>query len=210
MGSDHRLEHRPADVTPAPPVPVEDLARPDQVDAPVPIPGLAVAEQARRSGAAAGDPLGGATVDSATEQALRSPSGGTRLDDPVRSSMEAAFDTDFGDVRVHTGPHAAQMSQAMQATAFTHGSDIYFSQGSFDPASDRGRHLLAHELTHVVQRKQGRDTGGPSPSGAPTIGRADDPLEAEAESVADGVVTALRRTAESTHNTSGCDSAHDH
>ena len=100
---------------------------------------------------------------------------------------------DFGGVKVHTDSAAARLSRNVQATAFTHGSDIYFSQGSYQPDTAQGQHLLAHELTHVVQQQQGRDKGGVSASGAPTVGRADDPLEAEAEKVAEGVVGALRR-----------------
>jgi hypothetical protein len=189
MGGEHRLEHRAAERVPAP-APIVEFEAPEQVESPFPIPGLAVSDPIRRSST---DPLGGSAIDQGTEQALKSPSGGSRLDDSVKSSMESAFNTDFSDVRVHTGSSAAKLSTDLQATAFTHGSNIFFSQGSYDPGSEGGRHLLAHELAHVVQRKQGRDNGAASPAGATTIGRADDPLEAEADSAAGRVVDALRR-----------------
>jgi hypothetical protein len=194
MGGQHRLEHRAADSAPAPAPALEFAAAPEQIEAPFPIPGLSTAEPIRRSASAA-DPLGGASVDAGTEQALQTPAGGSKLDDSVRSSMESAFNTDFSDVRVHSDASAANLSRSMQATAFTHGSNIFFSEGSYNPSSESGKHLLAHELTHVVQRKQGRDTGAPSLSATTTIGKADDPLETEAEAVATDVVGALKRQA---------------
>ena len=44
------------------------------------------------------------------------------------------------------------MSSSIRARAFTTGSDIYFAQGQYNPATTSGKHLLAHELTHVVQQ----------------------------------------------------------
>lgn len=193
-GGQHQLGHRPAESVPAPaPAPYFGDS-PEQVESPFPIPGLSTADPIRRSST---DPLGGSAVDAETDKQLRSPSGGSKLDDSVRRTMEDAFDTDFSDVRVHTDGGAAKLSQNLQATAFTHGSNIFFSQGSFKPDTDSGQHLLAHELTHVVQRKQGRDTGAPSPSGGTTVGMANDPLESEADSVASEVVGALRRQTKS-------------
>jgi hypothetical protein len=77
---------------------------------------------------------------------------GTALPGPARSRMEAAFGADFSGVRVHTGADAVQMNRQLHAQAFTHGRDIYFNAGKYDPASVDGQHLLAHELTHVVQQ----------------------------------------------------------
>jgi hypothetical protein len=55
-------------------------------------------------------------------------------------------------VRVHTGSEAAHEAERLNAIAFTIGRDIFFSRGHYQPASDGGRRLLAHELTHVVQQ----------------------------------------------------------
>ena len=68
--------------------------------------------------------------------------------------MEGSFETDFSGVRVHTDQEAAQMNQDLSAQAFTHGSDVYFNEGKFNPESGGGKHLLAHELTHVVQQRK--------------------------------------------------------
>lgn len=80
---------------------------------------------------------------------------GTPLADPIRSFMEHRIGSDFSHVRVHQDATAQQMSDAIQAQAFTHGSDIYFNTGKYNPDSSEGKHLLAHELTHVVQQQEG-------------------------------------------------------
>ena len=66
--------------------------------------------------------------------------------------MEPRFGTDFSSVRMHTGGEAAQMNREIGARAFTHGQDIYLGEGQTDLESARGKQLLAHELTHVVQQ----------------------------------------------------------
>ena len=76
----------------------------------------------------------------------------------TRSEMEQAFGRDFSGVRVHTHNQAIQMNRGLGAQAFTHGNDIYFNSGKYDPESNTGKHLLAHELTHTVQ--QGASNNG--------------------------------------------------
>jgi len=88
--------------------------------------------------------------------------------------MEALFGADFSDVRIHVGPAAADIG----ALAFTRGSDIFFAPGQFDPGGARGRDLLAHELTHVLQQRAGR-ASNPCDTGVVVV--YDDILEAEAE-----------------------------
>ncbi|MCB9301682.1 MAG: DUF4157 domain-containing protein [Lewinellaceae bacterium] len=78
--------------------------------------------------------------------------GGSPLPEDTRESMGSAMGADFTGVRVHTDSEAAQMSQDLGAQAFTHGSDIYFNEGKYDPGSSAGQHLLAHELTHTMQQ----------------------------------------------------------
>ena len=55
--------------------------------------------------------------------------------------------------------NAVQMNQGLNARAFTHGSDIYFNSGQYQPGSSDGKRLLAHELTHVVQQNGGVGVG---------------------------------------------------
>ncbi|MES1242778.1 MAG: DUF4157 domain-containing protein [Acidobacteriota bacterium] len=77
---------------------------------------------------------------------------GQPLDSGIRDFMESRFGHDFSQVRVHTGGAAAQSSQALNARAYTVGSDIVFGVSQFAPGTNEGRKLLAHELTHVVQQ----------------------------------------------------------
>jgi hypothetical protein len=68
------------------------------------------------------------------------------------SQMERSFSADFSKVRIHHDSSSVQMSRDLNAQAFTHGSDVYFNSGKYDTGSNGGKHLLAHELTHVVQQ----------------------------------------------------------
>ncbi|MEN3330023.1 MAG: hypothetical protein V7638_4830, partial [Acidobacteriota bacterium] len=87
------------------------------------------------------------------EQALKAGShSGRPLESSVRMRMEQRIGADFSAVKVHTNASAAQMNRELNALAFTHGSDIYFAEGQYDPASPSGQRLLAHELAHVVQQ----------------------------------------------------------
>lgn len=87
------------------------------------------------------------------ESTLNSSKGsGSSLPKNTQSQMESAFGTDFSHVRIHTTNSAIQMNKDLHAQAFTHGSDIYFNSGKYDTNSTGGKHLLAHELTHVVQQ----------------------------------------------------------
>ena len=111
---------------------------------------------------------GGTSVPSGFSQKLNaSKGGGSPLGTTTRSKMEGAFGgQDFSSVRIHTGSQATELSNSIQAKAFTHGNDIYFNRGQFDPNSRNGQHLIAHELTHTVQqgggvrrKETGRDLG---------------------------------------------------
>ncbi|GAA0879197.1 hypothetical protein GCM10009119_21650 [Algoriphagus jejuensis] len=94
-------------------------------------------------------------VSPATASQLYASKGsGDPLPKTAKSEMERGFGTDFSNVRIHTGPSAANLSKNLGAQAFTHGSDIYFNSGKFEPQSYGGKKLLAHELTHVVQQRQ--------------------------------------------------------
>jgi hypothetical protein len=80
---------------------------------------------------------------------------GQMLSEDVRAEMESSMGTDLGDVRIHTGSKANEMSEGINAKAFTHGQDIYFKDGNFDPGSSQGKELLAHELVHTQQQGKG-------------------------------------------------------
>jgi hypothetical protein len=66
--------------------------------------------------------------------------------------MESKMGADLSDVKIHTGSKAHEMSEGINAKAFTYGQDIYFKDGNYDPGSKEGKELLAHELAHTVQQ----------------------------------------------------------
>lgn len=114
-------------------------------------------------------------------------SGGRPLDGAVRADMESRLGADFGDVRIHTGGTAADSAAAVDATAYTVGSDIVFGQGAYDPSSTAGRTTLAHELTHVVQQRSGPVDGTPTGDGI-SVSDPSDAFEQEAAATAAQVV----------------------
>jgi hypothetical protein len=96
---------------------------------------------------------GGAASDSITQQINATKGSGSSMDGNTQSFMQSRFGADFSDVKIHTGDDAVQMSREMRAQAFTVGNDIFFNSGRYNPESESGKYLLAHELTHVVQQK---------------------------------------------------------
>jgi hypothetical protein len=154
-----------------------------------------------------GDPEVTPEVESTIERAR---GGGRELDHGVRREMEFAFGSNFGGVRIHTGSESHNLNKSVNAVAFTTGQDIFFSHGAYSPGNTKGKELLAHELTHVVQQ------GGAAPiSGRAqrfqiqrvcaaceeekkehiqsklTVGQPDDQYEREANKVAKMVAGAL-------------------
>ncbi|NEQ09805.1 MAG: DUF4157 domain-containing protein [Moorea sp. SIO4E2] len=77
---------------------------------------------------------------------------GMPIAESIRKPMEQSFGADFSGVRVHADAQSDQLNQSIQARAFTTGKDIFFRQGEYNPGSQEGKKLIAHELTHVVQQ----------------------------------------------------------
>jgi Domain of unknown function (DUF4157) len=145
-------------------------------------------EPVRRQAVADHDPHGGKEVPEETQRYLdRSQGTGGPLPDGTRRYFEDRFSADFGGVRVHDGDEADRAARSIGALAFTRGSDIWFSAGAYDPVTDDGRRLLAHELAHIAQQypgigRQADDrvgavaapaAGNPPAAGGPMIGRAE-------------------------------------
>jgi hypothetical protein len=80
---------------------------------------------------------------------------GRPLPDVVRARMEGVFGVDFSDVSVREDDEAT----ALDAAAFTRGSEIVFSRGIYDAQSPQGLAVLGHELAHVLQQRAGRVQG---------------------------------------------------
>ncbi|MCP3103382.1 DUF4157 domain-containing protein [Myxococcus sp. K15C18031901] len=69
----------------------------------------------------------------------------------LRHALEAFFDADLAPVRVHESAAA----EALGARAFASGEALHFARGQYRPQTLAGLELLAHELTHVLQQRQG-------------------------------------------------------
>ena len=81
--------------------------------------------------------------------------GGFPLSNETRDEFEKRFGADFSDVRIHDDSAAHVSAAAMHANAYTFGRDIVFGANRFAPQSLSGKHLLAHEIAHVVQQRRG-------------------------------------------------------
>jgi hypothetical protein len=77
---------------------------------------------------------------------------GSNMDGITQTFMQNRFGNDFSDVKIHTGKEAIQMNRQLNAKAFTVGTDIFFNEGQYNPGTNEGKHLLAHELTHTIQQ----------------------------------------------------------
>ncbi|MET0145819.1 MAG: DUF4157 domain-containing protein [Ilumatobacteraceae bacterium] len=130
----------------------------------------------------------GALMDGDPEQeAPRSPvldvvgnGGGSPMRSDLRVQMEQGLGADFGDVRIHDDGAAAASARAVEAKAYTVGTDVVFGSGAYQPDTPEGRHTLAHELTHVVQQRSGPVDGTSTGDGI-ALSDPSDRFEREAE-----------------------------
>ncbi|MEU1115073.1 MULTISPECIES: DUF4157 domain-containing protein [unclassified Streptomyces] len=131
---------------------------------------------------------------SAVHDVLRA--GGRPLDASTRTDMEARLGADFSDVRIHDDNAAKDSAAEVGARAYTSGSHVVIGDGGAD------RHTLAHELTHVIQQRQGPVAGTDHGDGL-KVSDPSDRFEREAEANAHRVLSGPAPTA---HD----HAAHDH
>lgn len=117
-----------------------------------------------------------AAVPTSVYETLRS--SGEPLDSQSLAWANNHFGHDMSGVRIHNDHQAAESARSIQSQAYTAGRDIVFGKGYYAPATETGRRLLAHELTHVIQ--QGEKPAGPNLE----IGPQGDALEAQADRAA--------------------------
>lgn len=99
-----------------------------------------------------------ASLSPAAETAVRSLGPGAPLPESVRTFFEPRFGRPLGHVRVHDSAQAGRAAGAVHARAFALGPDIAFGAGEYQPGTQRGRELMAHEIAHTMQPSD----GGPS------------------------------------------------
>ncbi|MEO8962987.1 MAG: DUF4157 domain-containing protein [Ginsengibacter sp.] len=90
------------------------------------------------------------TVPSVVQDVLTSQ--GQPIDTGARNFMESRFNYDFSNVQIHNDSLAHKSSNDINALAYTHGNHVVFGEGQFQPSTNSGKQLLAHELTHVMQQ----------------------------------------------------------
>ena len=115
---------------------------------------------------------------------------GAALDKGSRQLMENKLGADFSDVRVHTDAGAADSAKAVGAHAYTVRNHVVFGQGKYDPGSADGQKTLAHELTHVVQQRNGPVDGKSTGDGV-KMSTPGDRFELEAEHSAEHVMSSI-------------------
>ncbi len=108
---------------------------------------------------------------------------GQSLPNKTQREMSGKMGADFSEVKIHTDDTAIKMSRELSAKAFTHGHDIYFNKGQYNPADNTGKHLLAHELTHSIQQS-GRNQIQRVPTDTPNLNRLRELLQDDSESEA--------------------------
>lgn len=119
-----------------------------------PVRGGSAADDARRkhdAGSDAGQAAGGIAAPALVREVLSSP--GEPLDQASRGLFESHLGFDLGSVRLHTGGRAAESARSLGARAYTVGSDVVFGRGQYQPQTQSGQRLLAHELAHVAQQR---------------------------------------------------------
>lgn len=102
------------------------------------------------------DPAGPVAADGSAEGAAQAVArGGTPLPPSARSFFSAGFGRDLSKVRIHSDSRAGEAALGIGARAYTLGNDIAFAPGEYAPDRPYGRRLLAHELAHVLQQRDG-------------------------------------------------------
>ena len=152
-----------------------------------PIVQLGSAESGRLIQTQSSTSAGSANPPALDAEVIPANSEGKPLDEASRQFMEPRFGVEFRDVRVHTDNAAQRSANDLQANAYTSGNDIYFAAGNYAPKTSEGRRLLAHELTHTQQQKNGRISAATSREEGVLVGSETDPLEQEAERVGENI-----------------------
>jgi outer membrane protein OmpA-like peptidoglycan-associated protein len=99
---------------------------------------------------------------------------GQALDAASRDFFEPRLRRDLADVRIHAGARDGMLARSLSARAFAVGNDVVFGEGRYQPGTDSGRQLLAHELAHVVTERPANTLARQADSGAPDSGLAPD------------------------------------
>ena len=109
---------------------------------------------------------------------------GRSLPSQLQRALESKYGADLSNVRIHTGNQADAAARSVQAQAFASGMNIAFASGKYDPSSEAGKELIAHEVAHVVQHLEGRIGTGSETVNGVSVTTGADAVELEADSMA--------------------------
>jgi hypothetical protein len=109
---------------------------------------------------------------------------GAPLSPHLHQHLESTMDKRLPSINLHTDAQADDLAQTLQASAFTTGNDIFFRSGTYQPGSQQGLKLLAHEATHVAQQAAGPVARMPAEGGV-AVSEPGDAFEREADRLAD-------------------------
>lgn len=77
--------------------------------------------------------------------------GGYPLPDAAQGFLEPRLSVRLPHLRIHTNALAGSLSQEINSRAFTLNQDIFFAPGEFQPQTESGMRLIAHEVAHTLQ-----------------------------------------------------------
>ncbi len=86
------------------------------------------------------------------EEILSPRDSGMLMPDKLRSTMENLFNSSFERIRIHLDERVPRCG----ALAMASGDDLFFPPSIYDPNDRAFQRLVAHELTHVLQQREGR------------------------------------------------------
>jgi hypothetical protein len=108
---------------------------------------------------------------------------GTPMNRVLLAYMESRFDADFSQVRFHMDATAVQMCNEIGARAFAYKNHVYFNRGQYQPDTDSGRFLIAHELTHVIQQGYATQKGGKENAPAQLAPKTEEKVQSTSQTI---------------------------
>jgi len=122
-------------------------------------------------------------IPASVKNVLNSNNSGNSLPPDMRSLVHQKTGDDPTDVRIYDNPDSHTAADSIGAKAFTVGQRIFFGKGQYNPHTNQGRELLAHEIAHTYQQGM-----APNPSvDALTISSPKDRHEHQADQFAKSI-----------------------
>lgn len=87
---------------------------------------------------------------------------GNPLPEKLRSRFEQWFNAELENVRLHSDAKSDVLGSILGTRAFTIGNHVFLTRELWRSEPGSVEHVLAHELTHVLQQRKGADRSLPS------------------------------------------------